>query len=155
LVIHQIKQLVSKGKKFKLVVFPAGVDARVATWINVIRIVEEAYPEIGKRLWKHGQKLMTYGRSNFSSFEEVSGLTAQQINDIKSSGSSTEGFMTFERFKNSENTAENARLFLYYTIGLNNLFCLKPLYTNPKSDLDVVASDLDVVASDFEQINVY
>jgi hypothetical protein len=117
-----IEQLVSKGKKFKLVVFPAGTDAVTATWMNVIKVVEKAYPDIGGRMWRHGNVMMTYGIENFAAFEKIIGKTSTQLNEIKSRGSSDPEFMTYEKYRDSDNTAENARLFLYYTIGLNNLF---------------------------------
>lgn len=117
-----IGALLDKGKKFKLVVFPAGKDAVTATWMNVIRVASEAYPEIADRMWRHGQKMMTYGHTNFVELEKAIGKTAVQLNETKSKGSSNEEFMSFERYKAAPDTAENARLFLYFTVGLNNLF---------------------------------
>ena len=116
------EQLVKKGKKFKLVVFPAGKDAVPASWMNVIKVVGKAYPEISNRLWAHGQVLQTYGVDNFKAFEKASGMTSVEINEIKSNGRSDPKFMSFDRYKEAANTAVSARLFLYYTVGLNSLF---------------------------------
>jgi hypothetical protein len=114
--------LVKKGKQFKLVVFPEGKDAVTATWMNVVRVVGVAYPEIKQRLWRHGQVLMTYGYENWAAFEKKTGKTSENLNEVKSNGSSHPEFMTFERYKAVADTPENARLFLYFTVGLNNLF---------------------------------
>lgn len=117
-----IEQLVGKGKKFKLVVFPEGKDSVPATWMNVFRVVSEAYPLCKRSMYAHGAVIQTYNNVNFSALEKKIGKTAEYLNEIKSRGSSDPEFMSAYRYMCSPDTAENARLFLYFTVGLNNLF---------------------------------
>ena len=70
----------------------------------------------------HGQVIQTYNNRNFKALEDKIGKTAEQLNEIKSAGSGHPEFMSAYRYMCSEDTAENARLFLYFTVGLNNLF---------------------------------
>ncbi len=117
-----IESLVKAGKKFKLVVFPEGQDSVPATWMNVFKVVCEAYPLTRRSLFAHGSVIQTYNNKNFAALEKKIGKTAEYLNEVKSRGSKDPEFMSAYRYMCSPDTAENARLFLYFTVGLNNLF---------------------------------
>ena len=117
-----IRHKVEDGNDFKLVIFPAGEDAKLATWGNVIEVVAEAYsdyPEVGQMLNAQGHSLKDLDHRNFDDFEEHVNLDCSEIDK---DGSSNSNYMTLERFLDSDGSWEDCRLFLYFSVHLRELF---------------------------------
>lgn len=116
------RKVVDEGNQFRLVVFPAGQDALLGTWDNVVEVVKAAYsdmPAIGERLERHLPELRQMNHQNFPAFQQRVGFV---LTDVDKTGSGDARYMTVERYLQSSDTADNARIFLYFTLHLRELF---------------------------------
>jgi nicotinamidase-related amidase len=111
-----IRRKVGEGNRFKLVVFPDGSPARLATWDNVAAIVEEIYPDVAPILRLHMSEL-----SNMT-FDKIEALAGFDFSEVDKNGKADPRYMTHERFRNSAGTLVNTRAFLYFTLHLRELY---------------------------------
>lgn len=109
-------QKISEGTKFKLVVFPESRKAKPATWINVINMVSEAYPQIAIDLHHQISQLQS------SSFDEIQDSSGYSFAEVDKNGPSDSRFMTLERYLNSTRQLTDTRAFLYFSVYLKELF---------------------------------
>ena len=107
---------VKEGNEFKLVVFPEGGPAKLATWDNVIEVVSGVYPEVASKLWSNLNALKS---TPFKDIETKAGFDFSEVDKI---GPSDLRYMTYDRFKASAGSLMDARAFLYFTIHLRELF---------------------------------
>lgn len=108
---HKVKE----GNQFKLVVFPDGGAAKLATWDNVIQMVKQAYPGIVfPKVIADNLK-----RKKFYEIEKEAGY---EFLKVEKEGKKNPQFMTYERFADSNQTLADYRAFLYFTIHLRELY---------------------------------
>jgi len=117
------QKVVDEGCQFKLVVFPEGTDALLGTWENVVQVVTIAYsdfPEVGQRMTRHFSELaQNFSHQTFDAFESRVGFDCSEVD---AEGSTDVRYMTVDRYLQSDDSADNARLFLYFSVHLRELF---------------------------------
>ncbi|MDD4931773.1 MAG: isochorismatase family protein [Candidatus Colwellbacteria bacterium] len=111
-----LKHKVEEGNSFKLVVFPEGGAAQLATWDNAIDMIKEAYPDQADKIERQRHALKN------TSFDEIQRRAGFKFLDIEKSGKNDPLFMTYERFKQSSGTLIDVRLFLYFSVHLRELY---------------------------------
>jgi nicotinamidase/pyrazinamidase len=107
---HKVKE----GNQFKLVVFPEGGSAKLATWDNMLDMVKEAYPDIEVEKYRKDLKEVS-----FEIIEQTFGWTFLSVEKL---GKSDSRFMTYERFQQSSKSLVDFRAFLYFTVHLRELY---------------------------------
>lgn len=107
------KNLVEKGKSYKLVVFTSEVQPMAADWDGVLSIVQAVYPEHFDAVAQHVKALSQI------SLEEV-----ERIAELKFSDFSEEHplFMTSARFSESDKNLWQTRAFLYHSLQMRAQF---------------------------------
>ena len=111
-----IDRKVAEGNQFKLIVFPEGGPAKLATWVNVIDVVCDVYPSIAAKLNRHRDSLAKVP------FGEIERLAGFDFSVADKAGPTDPRYMTEERFRQSAGTLVDARAFLYFTVHLRELF---------------------------------
>ncbi len=111
-----IRRKLAEGCQFKLLVFARPLDARVATWRNVVFAAAELYPEVACTLI---HALPTLETTEFAKFEQQSGFVWA---DVDKAGPDDERFMTVERLLASDGTALDVRRFFYHVLRLSELY---------------------------------
>lgn len=111
-----IEHFITQGSIVKLALFPPGLDARVATWGNLLALAGEAYPEIHDDLLRHKEALELLA---FESFEAAAGYRFGEVQKI---GLTDERYMTYDRYLASSRGLLETRSFLFFTLRLNELF---------------------------------
>ena len=111
-----IERKVGEGNEFKLVVFPEGKDALLATWDNVAKIVSHVYPAVYDKL---SANLPLLKKKNFDDIEASAGFDFSEVDKI---GKSDDRYMTYERYQSAGAGIIKARAFLYFTLHLRELF---------------------------------
>lgn len=103
----------TEGMTWKLVVLPQQ-GCRLADWDGLFAMVEEHYPEVAPRLLRWREQLRDPALAR-SLHEE---RTCSAVRDDPSH----EWHLTVERYLSAEDTPENARLFLWHSLGVNDQF---------------------------------
>lgn len=111
-----IDRKVAEGNRFKLIVFPEGGPAKLATWENVLDVVGNVYPNVASKLARHAHGLI---HTDFAEIEHVAGFN---FSAVDKAGPTDPRYMTEERFRQSAGTLVDARAFLYFTVHLRELF---------------------------------
>ena len=111
-----LEHKVQEGNQFKLVVFPEGGAAKLATWDNVVEVVSSVYPDVASKLRRF---LPSFKSQSFSQIEQNAGF---RFLDVEKAGKNDYRFMTYDRFRLSQGNLWEARAFLYFTIHLRELF---------------------------------
>lgn len=111
-----LEHKVAEGNRFKLVIFPEGGAAKLATWDNVVEIVSGVYPDVAMKL---ARNLAAMKSRNFAEIEEESGF---RFLDVEKAGKNDPRFMTYERFRTARGDLWEARAFLYFTVHLRELY---------------------------------
>ena len=111
-----IRHKIDQGNQFKLVVFPTGGAAQLATWDNMIDMVAQVYPDIADvaRSFRARLKMAT-----FAQLERTAGFS---FLEIEKAGSDDPRFMTYERFLQSDQSLVDFRAFLYFAVHLRELY---------------------------------
>ena len=110
------RKVVDEGNAFKLVVFPEGGPAKLATWDNVIDIVSATYPATASKLEQQRNALKV---TPFDAIERQAGFSFAEVDKA---GGTDPRFMTEERFVASGGSLWEARAFLHHSIHLRELF---------------------------------
>jgi len=110
-----LKHKVKEGNQFKLVVFPEGGAAQLATWDNVFAMVEQVYPDL---------KFPAQIKADFKAlpFAEIEKQASFKFLDVEKAGKNDSRFMTYQRFVQSAQTLADYRAFLYFTIHLREQY---------------------------------
>ena len=111
-----IERKVTEGNQFKLVVFPEGGPAKLATWGNVIAVVSSVYPDIASKLQRNAKELASV------SFDEIERRAGFDFSEVDKAGPADPRYMTHERFAARSGTLVDVRAFLYFTVHLRELF---------------------------------
>lgn len=111
-----LRHKVEEGNAFKVVVFPEGGAAKLATWDNTLDMVGEVYPDVAAKIKKHRAALKSMP------FAEIERQTGFKFLDVEKAGNSDPRFMTYERFEKSAGTLPEARAFLYFSVHLRELY---------------------------------
>jgi hypothetical protein len=111
-----IEREVSAGTKFSLVVFRRQKGMAAATWTNILKSVQQYYPEV-KHLVAAAAKQLK--RNSFAHWQEKAGYSFAEIH---AKGPGDPRFMTVARLLESKGDALAVRRFLYHTIRLTELF---------------------------------
>lgn len=107
---------VNEGNLFKLVTFPEGKDALLATWDNVLVMVQRVYPEVAYMVENNLSELK---KTTFDTIEARAGFDFSEVDKL---GSSDYRYMTYDRFEKSGGDLIDTRAFLYFTLHLRELF---------------------------------
>ncbi len=113
---NYLEAKVKDGNQFKLVVFPEGGAAKLATWDNVAEVVADVYPETAVSFSLHLPSLKA------APFDAWKRQVTFDLLATDKAGENDPHFMTYDRFRASRQTALDLRLFLYYTVHLRELF---------------------------------
>ncbi|HEV8052121.1 MAG TPA: hypothetical protein VGP47_06485 [Parachlamydiaceae bacterium] len=111
-----IDTILSQGYTFKIIAFPDHLDATLATWENFFPLFCRAYPEFAQDLLAHQNMLSLLA---FEDFEEAAGY---KFIEVIQKGDTDMRYMTYERYLNSDRSLLDTRAFLYFTLGLNELY---------------------------------
>lgn len=111
-----LKGKILDGTKFKLVIVPEGKVAKLATWDNVIDLVEEVYPGSATLIEQHREALKN------TPFDEIQRAAGYNFKDVDKSGKVDSRYMTWERYQKSGGTLVDARAFLYFAVYMKELF---------------------------------
>lgn len=111
-----IQRKVNEGNKFKLVVFEEGSQAMLATWENLVKIIDMIYPAVTQKVANAIPQLKN------TPFEQIEKSADYGFSQVDKNGPSDENFMTYDRFVKSQGSLEDVRAFLYFTIHLRELF---------------------------------
>ena len=111
-----LEHKVQEGNRFKLVVFPEGGAAQLATWDNMFRLVREAYPDISRFLDQNEDLLKKIP------FSEIEKLAGYAFLDVEKVGKQDSRFMTYERLLSSRGSLVDIRAFLYFTVHLREQY---------------------------------
>ncbi|MFC1644857.1 hypothetical protein ACFL08_02430 [Patescibacteria group bacterium] len=120
-----VRKVADEGNQFKLVVFPEGGEALLATWDNVVKVVSDVYPGAKDALDEYLVEFRNiYGkyanpRAAFANFEALAKFS---FSDVDKKGPSDPQFMTYDRFLRSDQSLADTRAFLYFSIHLRELF---------------------------------
>ncbi|MFC1622689.1 hypothetical protein ACFL1Y_01695 [Patescibacteria group bacterium] len=109
-------QKVNDGFQMKLVVLREGGPARLATWDGMMEVVYLAYPEIATKLKKWLPELK---KVKFDDLEKSYGC---DMSKVDREGDTNHKFMTLERYEQADDTLENARAFLYFSVHLREQY---------------------------------
>jgi hypothetical protein len=112
-----IVRKVEEGNAFKLLVFKAGEQARLATWVNVRALVAEVYSELAEIILHPDMDELASLR-----FEEIEFEAGYSFAEVDENGPSDHRFMTAERLLASEGRLHDVRAFLYHIVHLRELF---------------------------------
>jgi hypothetical protein len=106
------------GERWKLIVF-ATVDAELGDWTGLLRAMQRSYPaDAVDRVSRHLDAL------NKKTLKELLGDNFERFNGAKKSAAHPD-HMSLERYQLAEDTAPNARLFLWHALGLNDNYAGK------------------------------
>lgn len=108
-----IKDKVSKGFTYKLVVFPTG-EATLATWDNVLAMAQQVYPDTAAAIAKHGPSLK---KMKFSEVELQGGYQFKDADET-----ADPRFMSHAAFQASDKGLVALRALLYHTLHLRELY---------------------------------
>ena len=111
-----IVRKVQEGNQFKLVTFPEGQDAILATWDNVAEIVKQVYPDVYSKI---SANLPLLKKKEFDEIERDAGY---DFSEIDKNGKTDDRYMTYERYQDAGAGIIKARAFLYFTLHLRELF---------------------------------
>lgn len=111
-----IARNLSRGKKFKLVVFDRPPCLRVATWSVALSAVAQHYPELAAVLLRALPELK---RLSIEEFEAQAGFS---FYEARLQGPAEGSFMNRERLLRSKGTAADVRQFLFHTVHFSELF---------------------------------
>ena len=117
----------AKGERFRLALFPAA-HAVPATWEGVMLLVGSHYPMVSEKVQAHARALRTWRfeaiqRRAMAGF--LKGSTYFEINEASVAGKSDDPrFISTERLAapRCEGTLEEVRGWLYFVLGLSDLF---------------------------------
>lgn len=112
------REKVNQKYRFGFIAFPENL-CRLGTWGNVLDEVIQLYPEIGAKLAKHRVALSAMNPGSLKQMEQRLGY---RLIDVDKIGKSDPRFMTIDRYRNTTDTADHARAFLYFTVHLKELF---------------------------------
>lgn len=108
-----LKEQVGRGMQWKLFVLPQ-VEAFEATWDNVLALVAEHYPEVAAKVLACDPAV----RDPLLPGKIDPRTTTSEVKEDETNTL----HMNVLRFRDSEATPENARLFLWHTLGINERF---------------------------------
>lgn len=111
-----IEREVEAGTKFSLVVFRKQKGMATATWTNVLKSVQQHYPEV-KHLVAAAENELK--RTSFEDWQRKAGFNFAYVHAL---GSADPRFMSVARLLESEGDALAVRRFLYHVIRLTELF---------------------------------
>ncbi|TXN17264.1 hypothetical protein FV219_00485 [Methylobacterium sp. WL122] len=117
-----LHEKLAEGMRWRLVVLPQAVCAR-ADWAGVFAMTEAHYPEIADKLvrWREAVEDPTLARSIDPAL-----VTAAVKDDADHPN-----HMSVAQYIHCPDTAANARLFLWHTLGLNQHFVGDGWATDP------------------------
>lgn len=120
-----VRKVVDEGNQFKLVVFPEGGEALLASWDNVVKVVSNVYPEAKNALLLYLDDFKRiYG--NYSdqrdAFFEIVKSAGFDFSEVDKNGPSDHRYMTYDRFLKSDQSIVDTRAFLYFSVHLRELF---------------------------------
>ena len=103
----------SKGMRFKLIIMPQA-ECRLADWDGVFEMVERHYPDIASKLdrWRESLRDPSLVRE----------IGAELVSDAAKSNNDHPDHMSAERYLVCDDTAQNARLFLWHSLGMNEQY---------------------------------
>lgn len=111
-----VRKVRDEGCRFKLIVFPEGGPAKLATWDNVIDVVADVYPDVARKLARHRETLKV------TPFVAIATQAGFDFSAVDKAGPTDPRYMTHDRYRTAPGTLANARAFLYFTIHLRELF---------------------------------
>ena len=117
-----LRAQVKNGMHWRLFVLPeSGMVA--ATWDNLLALIAEHYPEVAPKLlrWDRALRDPRLVEAIDSSF------TTSEVKDNEAHPL----HMSLERYQKCPDTPENARLFLWHTLGINHRFTGSGRTMNP------------------------
>jgi len=110
-----IQTHLNNGYTFKLLVFKT-LNCYQATWDNVFKLVEEYYPEVWPKVSVWIEKVKT------TPWEEVEKMANFNFLEVSFKGRMDDNYIILKRLQEREGTFINVRSFLYFEIGLKELF---------------------------------
>jgi nicotinamidase-related amidase len=114
-----LKTKVEEGCKFKLVVFPEGQVAKLATWDNTLDILSEVYPEFAQ-IFNNPNVRDQLKSSTFTQLQSSAGFDFAAIDKA---GKNDPKYMTADRFSAIKRPSlTDIRAFLYFSVYLKELF---------------------------------
>lgn len=103
----------AKGMRFKLIVMPQA-ECRLADWDGVFEMVEARYPKIAPKLHRWRKRLRDPSLAGE--------IGAELVSDAVKSKLDHPDHMSAQRYLVCDDTAQNARLFLWHSLGMNNQY---------------------------------
>lgn len=117
---------VAKGMQFKLIVMPQA-ECRRADWDGVFDMVEARYPEIASKLHRWRERLRDPSL--------VGEIGAELVSDAVKANIHHPDHMSPKRYLVCDDTAQNARLFLWHSLGMNGQYVGDGYTAAPSHDL--------------------
>lgn len=108
-----LREKLAEGMRWRLVVLPQAECTR-ADWAGIFALIEAIYPEVARKLLPWREDLQNPALTLSMPPSLISGV-------VKDDPAHSE-HMGLARYAASDDTAENARLFLWHTLGLNQHF---------------------------------
>ncbi len=108
-----LNEQLAKGMRFRLIVMPQAV-CRLADWDGVFDMVEARYPEIAPKIHRWRERVRDPSI--------VGEIGAELVSDAVKSDPDHPDHMSAERYSVCDDTAQNARLFLWHSLGMNERY---------------------------------
>lgn len=108
-----LEKKLDEGNQWKLVVFPQKA-CRLADWDGLFSMIREQYPEVADKMLHWNEDL----RDSSVADKIDRRFVASEVKDREDHPL----HMSVERYLTCEDTAENARLFLWHSLGVNDQF---------------------------------
>lgn len=108
-----LREKLAEGNRWKLVVMPQA-SYPLADWDGLFAAIRLHYPEVAGKLLRWAPQLREPSLSAKIAPELVSGRVKDDVSHPQ--------HMTAERYVEAEDTPLNARLFLWHSLGMNDLF---------------------------------
>ena len=107
---------IKEGNQFKLVIFPDGEAAKLATWDNLFEMLIQVYPKTKGLVEKYRDILKT------KSFEEIESESGFKFLEVEKLGEVDPRYMTYDRLDLDNASLSEFRAFLYFSVHLRELY---------------------------------
>lgn len=131
---YYIRREISKGKTYKLVVFPQ-MAADLANWSNLLHLAGDVYPDIELDLRLHSVGLRTkcFEDIQLEFFAKYQYTYYESDHPPMDDGTPTDDrFFTYEKYLNSDRGLSELRAFLYHSLGVRETFRGDGFIAGPK-----------------------
>ncbi|MHA1271646.1 MAG: hypothetical protein ACTSPY_17775 [Candidatus Helarchaeota archaeon] len=114
--LKYVKYMLENNYTFKLIIIKDWQLLKIATWENVIYLIEKIYPDIVDKIKLRLHELKT------TPFHKIQNMVDFDMEKVDNIGPNHPNYMTYQRFKKSNYSLVDIRAFLYHTIKLRALF---------------------------------